>query len=144
MNAVDAFGGKKALAAALFDILSKSQIPSMSFFADADPVQAMSKISRSDLLDWMFSEGISLQDVMKPQWNTELRKQWLDEMQRRGVGGMIGSDGSVDGAERTLGLLVSLQALDELCGPPRKLSERDVEKIQALRAKYRRVLAQPT
>jgi hypothetical protein len=141
MNAVDAFGGKEALARTIFNLISDSQGPSKALFVDTNPVEGMAKISRSELLDWMFSEGICLKDAMTLKWTDEQRAQWLTEMRRRGSGEAIALDGAVLGAEQTLGLLVRLEALDELCAPPRRLPEQDLEKIQTLRVKYRKLLA---
>ena len=143
MKAFDAFGGKERLASRLFELIREFQGPSRVYFADADPVAELAKISCADLLDWMFTEGINLGDAMELEWTSAQREGWLSEMQKRGAA-IIGSDGSVDGVEFTLSLLIRLEALGELCGPPRELPQQDLQRLMSLRSKYRDLLEQPS
>lgn len=139
--AADLFGGRDALASKILESLEKRD-PSRRALRRETSVKTLATTTREELLESLETAGISLNEIMRCEWNDSSLHYWKDKMNSSGSGTGIASGGASAPIALLLNTYVRLEALGEVCSksaPSSKLVPK--EQLVSLRAKYRAMSA---
>lgn len=155
MQAADLFGGRENLMSTIIrqlrnrrtsrlrdqkiiEISQKLSAPSI------DPRELFAQMTRSQFLDLLFVLEIPLNDVMPLTWKDrqEDYDRWKAEFEQRGnqVFTLIEEEGAEHAERFFITLCAQMEALEEICADPPKMSEQQVARIRLLREKYKQHL----